>query len=519
MDQLKPLPIGQSDFGTIIRYNFLYVDKTQHIYNLVKLPSKYFLSRPRRFGKSTLVSTFNEIFKGNKELFKDQWIYNSQWEWEEFPIIRLDFNGAKDSDLKVLIINGLQYVAHTYGVYEIVNFSTSYELILKDLIIKLYQKYNKQVVVLVDEYDKPILDIIEDTQEAERKRDILKGFYSVMKGLDEYLRFIFLTGVTKFSKVGVFSDLNNLNDISMDNKYSDICGITQPELEYYFKDYINNLANVEQVTYEECLLKIKKWYNGFYFSDNANSVYNPFSTLNLFDKDRFSNYWFVTGSPSFLIKLIKKEHNLSLKELDNIQLTLADFDTFEINTLNLHAILFQTGYLTIKNYNPDRSIYTLSYTNYEIEKSFKENLFNTYFKSAGNSSSYLNKLCNAFDNGILEEIISQLKQIFLNLDYDIKITKENHFQNTIYLIFQLLGYMIKTEYKTETGRIDAIIFADNDIYIFEFKINQTAKVAMVQIHNKKYYNRFLSENKTIHLLRINFNTESHLIDDYLIENV
>ena len=517
---LKPLPVSLSDITTILSNGFQYVDKTKFVYSMVQYPGKFFLSRPRRFGKSTLLSTFNEVFSGKKELFKEQWIYQSPWDWQIYPIIRLDFNVEIDADLKQHIMQCLKLIAINYDVYNEEDFhSSTYGMYFRKLIINLHKKYNQQVVILIDEYDKPILDVIDDVALASKKRDILKGFYTVIKGVDECLRFVFLTGVTRFSKVVVFSDLNNLNDISMDKQYADICGITQEELELYFKHYIEELAKSQNTTYAKCLLKIKEWYNGFCFSEDGISVYNLYSTVLLLQKMKFANYWFTSGNPSFLMKLIKKDANLELYKLDEYQLKVSQFDTFEIDNLNLTAILFQAGYLTIKSYDDISEQYTLAYPNLEISKSFKNNLFDTFSLTPNTNQNLLRDIIMALTNNNLESVIAYLKQIFLNIDYDVKISYEKHYQSIVYLIFQLLGYQINVEYKTNIGRIDAIIQTSTNLYIFEFKLDKTAQIALDQIKAKSYWERFLIHNKPITLIAINFNSKLRNIDDYIIESM
>ena len=482
---LKPLPVSISDITTILSNGFLYVDKTEFVYSMVQYPGKFFLSRPRRFGKSTLLSTFNEVFSGKKDLFKEQWIYQSPWDWQVYPIIRLDFNVAMSTDLHLYIKENLKTVAIQYEIFNQDDYDRlPYDIYFKNLIIALYTTYKQQVVILIDEYDKPILDVIDNVAIASKKRDILKGFYTVIKGVDECLRFVFLTGVTRFSKVGVFSDLNNLNDISMDRQYADICGITQEELEFYLKNYIEDLAKSQNTTYVKSLLEIKKWYNGFCFCENGVSVYNLYSTLLLLHKKRFSNYWFTSGNPSFLNKLIKKETNLELYKLDEYQLNVSQFDTFEIDKLNLIAILFQAGYLTIKGYIKERDRYILGYPNLEINKSFKENVFELFSLTPNTNQNSLSNIVDALVDNNLEAVISYLKQIFVNIDYDVKISQEKHYQSIVYLIFQLLGYQINVEYKTNLGRIDAIIQTHNNIYIFEFKLDKSAQIALDQIKDK-----------------------------------
>jgi hypothetical protein len=521
--KLKKLPIGQSDFASILDDNCIYIDKTRHVYNLVNTRGKYFLSRPRRFGKSTLISTFNEIFRGNRELFKDQWIYNSDYKWHEYPIVRINFTDVKDNELTAYIKNKLKDIADSYNLFNESDFiNLDYNEYFDKLLRILTQKYQRQVVVLIDEYDKPILDVIEDVELAEKKRDILKGFYGVMKGADEYLQFVFLTGVTRFSKVGVFSGLNNLHDISMVEKYADICGITQSELETNFSDYIDELANHQELSRDECLVEIKIWYNGFYFSRDLSpsaSVYNPFSTLLLFDNKEFTNYWFASGSPTFLIKLIKNNPNLMLQSLDKIELYVEDFDSFEINDLNLNAIMYQAGYLTIKDYNKKLQFYTLGYTNYEVEKSFKNNLLSSYLKARGYSSSFIFQIYHAFDSGDLELMIEKFKELFLNLDYSVNIDDEKTFQNIIYLVFMVIGFTIDKEHKTNIGRIDSIISYHDNIYIFEFKRDKSAIDAINQIHEKGYYKKFLTTGKKIYLIGMNYNTKIREIDDHLIEEL
>jgi hypothetical protein len=461
-----------------------------------------------------------EVFRGNKELFKEQWIYQSSWDWQVYPIIRLDFNIASDSDLKVYILESLNLISRQYQVLADIDYlNKSYDFYFRELIIALHQKYNQQVVILIDEYDKPILDVIENLPLAEKRRDILKGFYTVIKGVDECLRFVFLTGVTRFSKVGIFSGLNNLSDISMLNDYSSVCGITQQELERYCSEHINVLALSQGIDYESCLKKIKDWYNGFCFSEQGTKVYNPFSTMLLLQNKKFSNYWFTSGSASFVIKLMKQQTDLEIFKLDNFSITSRYFDSFEINNLNVIAILFQAGYLTIKAYDNNTDVYTLGYPNYEVAKSFKENVLDLFSKSQINNNSNLLELQDAFNNNDIPEIIEIVKSIFLNIDYDIKISHEKHYQNIFYLIFQILGFRVKVEYKTSRGRIDAIIETKDNLYIFEFKLDKSAAEALAQINDKGYYQRFIALNKPIHLVGVNFSSAIRNIDDYVCQEV
>jgi hypothetical protein len=365
---LKPLPVGTHTFRDIIEGGYLYVDKTQHIYELIRYPKGvYFVSRPRRFGKSLLISTLAEIFAGNRELFQGLWLYDSPYQWVSYPIIRIDFSlhQVKNAEeLKASIEGHLQRIAQEH---QATLSEGPYYAQFEDLIRKLGT--DRQVVILIDEYDKPIIDNIENAAEAQRIRDVLKGFYTVIKGMDQYLRFVFLTGISKFSRVGVFSGLNNLNDLTMKPAFSTALGLTEDEIRTCFKPYIEDFANHEGITTEALLQQMREWYDGFCFSSDCERVYNPFSILLLFDHRHFSNYWFESGTPTFLIKLIQ-ERDYDIRQLDNLKLEQLAFSTYEIEKLQIIPLLFQTGYLTIKDYDKARRLYTLSYPNYEVENAF-----------------------------------------------------------------------------------------------------------------------------------------------------
>ena len=352
MRELKNLPIGVQTFRKIRENNYIYIDKTEYIYKMVKDPfGVYFLSRPRRFGKSLLISTLNEIFLGNKELFKGLWIYDSDYEWMEYPVIKFDM--SKISVRRLEYVEEDLYTAVQDGIrgYDITIKATRYNQAFKEAICTLYEKYNRKVVILIDEYDAPIISSLENTKKALKIRDILREFYRIIKSNDEYIRFAMLTGVSKFSKAGVFSALNNLKDISTHPDYSTMLGITQYELEKYFHNYITLLSQKENKSTKEILTKIKFWYNGFCFDAENPSlkkmVYNPFSTLLLFDNKSFQNYWFDSGTPKFLIDLIiKNEYDVS--ELDELKSTLEVFNSYEPDNLDIIPLLFQTGYISLK---------------------------------------------------------------------------------------------------------------------------------------------------------------------------
>ena len=349
--KLKKLPVGIQNFGKIVEQNYLYIDKTKYIYNLITNNKYIFFSRPRRFGKSLLLDTISEIFKGNKHLFKGLWLYNSDYTWDKHPVIKLDLSSFGFRDISQLEDKLLLTIKKVLRDYKDINIDSKYyDNAFDELIFKLHEKYNKRVVILIDEYDAPIINTLEDTEKAIQVRNILRNFYKIIKANDAYIRFTMLTGVSRFSKAGVFSALNNLNDITVDTQYSTMLGITQKELISYFDAHIKDMAHKEQINYEKLLTKIKFWYNGFCFNTQNPSekykIYNPFSILLLFHKKEFRNYWFDSGTPKFLIDLIiRNQYNIS--NLEFLKSSLDLFDSYEPDTLKLIPLLFQTGYITL----------------------------------------------------------------------------------------------------------------------------------------------------------------------------
>ncbi len=477
---MKYLPIGISTFKNIIEGNFLYIDKTKYLYELVK-PEKgiYFLSRPRRFGKSLLLSTLNEIFLGDKELFKGLYIYDTDYDWERYPVVRIDLSRKKvekREDLKGYIERETENIGNMYGIKLS---PLPYEEKFAMLITKLFQKYQKPVVILIDEYDKPILDNINNISLAKDIREILKGFYTIIKSEDAHIRFVFLTGVSKFSKTGVFSGPNNLNDITMNSKYSSMLGITQDELLAYFGEYIDKLGETLKIDDRDFLLsQIERWYNGYCFSEGCISVYNPFSLLLLFDNNRFSNFWFETGTPTFLIKIIK-DKRFDVSMFEDLWVGEEAFSSYEIERLKVVPLLFQTGYLTIKDYRKDRRLYRLYYPNFEVEESFTTSLIEE-FTDVGSefADSYIYKMKDALIPEDKDKepdfslFFDTLSVFFANIPYDIQIKREVYYQTIFYTVFLLLGLIIDTEVKTNKGRIDVIIKDEEykRLFIFEFKL-------------------------------------------------
>lgn len=509
---MQSLPIGIQTFRDLREGNFLYVDKTKHIYSLIEQTKGiYFLSRPRRFGKSLLLSVLDEIFSGNKELFKGLWIYASSWEWKKYPVLRFDFSKQKagnKEELTRFIFNELDLNAKRN---EIKLESVDYFAQFGELIHKLGQK--EKVVILIDEYDKPIIDHLENTELAVEMREIMKGFFTVLKGSDPYIRFLLLTGVSKFSKAGVFSNLNHLEDISFLDRFSDLMGINEEELENNFREYIQNLAVKERLDFSAAQAKIREWYNGYRFSPNGVSVYNPFSTLILLKHQTFEHHWFETGTPEFLVKLILK-NDYNIMEIP-MQAEALEFSTYEVDDLSLTPLLLQTGYLTIKDYDPATKNFTLDYPNLEVRQAFLYYILKKIHRK-NITTSPANKLRIAFQQDDLEEIIFVMRDILANIEYDIQIRQEKYYQTVFYLIFNLLGFYIRTEVKTNRGRIDAVV-ESKSIYIFEFKLNGTKEEALAQIKSNKYYEKFISKGKPVFLVGLEFKDKN--VGEYLTERL
>ncbi len=509
---MKRLPIGIQTFCDIVLNNYLYVDKTEKIFDLVNNPKGvYFLSRPRRFGKSLLISTLNEIFEGNKELFKGLWIYKADYAWEKHPVVRIDFSKSKARNSDELINYIVYQLDKTAQLYGITLEQTQYDIKFDELLTKL-SGINK-VVVLIDEYDKPIIDNIENKELAIELREILKGFYTIIKACDEYIRFVLLTGVSKFSKAGVFSGLNNLKDLSMGMKYSSLLGITREEMEDSFKDHIDRFAETESVSNAELIKKITYWYDGFCFSGTCEKVFNPFSMLLLYDNARFSNYWFESATPSFLIKLMK-ERDFDIMRLKEMEVREESFGAYELENLAVLPILFQTGYLTIKEYDKTFMTYILGYPNFEVENSFQYALLNSY--SNMHIDGYLIDLIRALRNDNFETFFDTLRVFFANIPYDLQISKEKYYQTVFYLIFSLIGLKVEAEVKTNKGRIDAVII-DKDIYIFEFKFNGDKGQALNQIKEKKYFEKYQGVGKEIYLFGVAFTDRN--IGNWVLEKL
>jgi hypothetical protein len=513
---MKNLPLSIQTFSDMITRDYLYVDKTKEIYNLFTQGGKYyFLSRPRRFGKSLLISTLAEIFSGNKELFKGLWIYD-KIEWAQYPVLHIDFSKIEfetPKKLKKSIKKFLYEKALSYGI------SLDEEKSYKEIFVELIEKLSSRgrVVILVDEYDKPIIEFIETEKVATARANqrVLKNFYAVIKGSDKYIHFVMITGVSKFSRMSIFSDLNNLNDITIDERFSTLLGLTHDELLDYFSDRIDRLSKKLKMPGQDFLNYVKQWYNGYSW-DACHFLYNPFSIINFFSKNRFGNYWFSTGTPTFLIHHIKKQGK-DIRELEKEEVDDSIFESYDIENLEIISMLFQTGYLTLKEIRPVgiKSQYILSYPNEEVKESFLKHFLADYTTAeTGIVGSRILDLVKTITTDDLENFFTIIKSLFATIPSHLFIgDSEAYYHTVIYLVLELLGTNIQVEVHTNKGRIDAVIETASHIYIMEFKMGTPAK-ALSQIEARKYHERYSAAGKTVRLIGVGFSSLERNISGY-----
>ncbi len=507
-------PIGIQKFEKIVEGNFVYVDKTKYIYDLVNSGSYYFLSRPRRFGKSLLISTMEAYFEGKRELFKGLAMEQLETEWLEYPVLHLDLNGKEFNtieDLRKILAITLGECELKYGGMP----DDDPEIRFREVIKAAYNKTGRQVVILIDEYDKPLLSTLNTPELNDQYRSLLKAFYGNLKSMDGYIKFAFLTGVTKFGKVSVFSDLNNLNDISMDTQYAGICGITETELHQYFKSSIEQLAQKKKVSYDEMADTLKLQYDGYRFSEEeTEGVYNPFSLLNTFFKQRISDYWFATGTPTFLIDLLK-QNNYSLANLEHVEMSPSKLSSIDIIHKNPIPVLYQSGYLTIKGLSKYDD-FILGYPNKEVERGFTESLLYAFTPDVDDKFSP-NAFVRDVDEGKPEQFMKRLESFFAGGNYQVAGKAELYFQNCLFLIFKMMGYHTHTELPTSDGRTDILVETDDYIYIIEVKLDKSAEEAMQQIEDKQYAAPYAMDPRKLYKIGINFSTTTRKVDGWIVK--
>ncbi len=506
-------PIGIQSFEKIRESGCVYVDKTGFVYDLAHKGCYYFLSRPRRFGKSLLVSTLEAYFKGRKELFKGLAMESLEKDWTEHPVLHMDFSGKSYDSSDVLMKVLDDFLCKWEEEYGSVNRSDVPGIRIGNIVEAAYRKTGRRVVVLIDEYDKPIVDNLTRPELRERFRETLEGFYGVLKGKDDFIRFGFLTGVTKIGKMSVFSGLNNIQDISMDFRYADICGISESELKEYFDDSVQELAQYNRLTKENCYKRLAQMYDGYHFCEDTSGVYNPFSLLNTFTKMKFGEYWFATGTPSFLVQYLKEGHykleDISRDNVSVIALTGANY-----SAPAPIALMYQSGYLTIKGYDERFKTYNLDYPNEEVRSGFLNSLSQLFAPGLieGDFSVYF--FVHDIENGDVESFMNRFTAFLSGNNYEIQGNLELYFQNTISVMFRMMGLYVKTEYRTSNGRIDIVLDTDKYVYIIELKRDQSPETALEQIEAKGYAKPFLACGKQIIKLGINFSSQTRTIDSW-----
>ncbi|MEE4355169.1 MAG: AAA family ATPase [Desulfococcaceae bacterium] len=522
MNTLPKLPIGDSSFESIRGNNLLYIDKTRYIYKMADEGKYYFMSRPRRFGKSLTVSTLRCFFQGKKEMFQGLWLgQNTQWEWKEHPLIFLDFNGISHDtpeNLKKSLQRTLEKISEAYDV---ICDAPLLKHQFKELILSLHKKNGMPVVILIDEYDKPLIDHLgkgrEAMETAKANRDILKHFLGVIKDGDvaAVLRFVFITGVSKFSRVSVFSELNNLNDITMNRYYAEMLGYTQSEIENCFKSHIKGFAEEYDCASEQIIEQLKIYYNGYRFSERDVRVYNPFSVLKSLAECAFKNYWFETGTPTFLINLLR-ERNYPLPTIENMEAGEETFSTYEIENLKPEALLFQTGYVTIKDV--EDHIYTFTYPNKEVKLAFQKHLLFSYLDKTVNYSKIL-RISSYLQKGMLNDFMEAMSAVFASIPYSIESKRdEAYFHTVFYLAVSGYGVHADSEVLSSEGRIDLVMEFPDRVYVIEFKCDRSADKALRQIHEKNYAQKYQDMGKKIILMGINFDSQKRNISEWKQES-
>ena len=513
---MKKLPVGIQNFRKIIEGDYVYVDKTQYIYNLISGASYYFLSRPRRFGKSLLLDTIGEAFSGDKELFKGLWIYDSNYEFKKHPVIRLDMSRITNETPDILKKSLLSYLEICYSTEEFeLNDSIVADAFVK-LIIMLAQKYNERVVVLIDEYDKPILDHITNIEIAEANRQVLRGFYGILKSMDPYLRFTFITGVSKFTKTSIFSELNNLTDITLSQKTSNICGIMIEDLDEYFREHIEYLSAQEDFKrFENLHDEILAWYDGYSW-DGKTRVINPFSLLTFFMQERFAAFWYASGTPRFLLDLLKKKPEVNAN-IGDMRITEDMLDSIELDNISIGSMLFQTGYLTVKEIikKQDESVYILDIPNNEVRRAFNMHILSSFAeRDAEFTGQFRMNLNDALQAGDLQQMLELMRGFFTSIPYELHVDLEAYYHSIFYALMTVLGFDMSVEVSVSKGRVDAILELDDKVYVMEFKYKKSSPdasdedkcklfeealdEAIMQIKDREYAAKYQGSGKTIY---------------------
>lgn len=511
----RKLPLGIQGFQKLREENFLYVDKTEYIFQLVHDNVPFFLSRPRRFGKSLLLNTLKAYWEGKKDLFSGLAIEKLEEgnadAWKAHPIFYFDFNGVNYQE-KGSLERALEFQLQRWEEeFESVNDHNTPGERFQKLLITAREKTGLRCVILVDEYDKPLLDVVEKPELQEHNKEVFKGFFSTLKSYDEYIQFIFITGVSKFHKVSIFSDLNQLTDISLSKQYAGLCGITDTELKQYFEKEIADLAGEQELLREECLTELKKTYDGYRFHPDGVRVYNPYSLLNAFFDREFGSYWFATGTPTFLIKKLR-ENSFDIRKFTDYTIYASEsvLKDYTGDMLEPIPLLYQTGYLTIADYEKQRKRYTLCFPNEEVKYGFLERLLPSYVpKAVAGTGLDIFTLDDYIENGKVDQVRDVLTALFANIAYTQEADPfEHYFQAVIYIVFTLLGKYTVCEMHTYSGRIDCRVQTNDYIYLFEFKRDDSADAALAQIDSKDYALPFIADSRKLYKIGVSFDSST-----------
>ena len=513
----KIYPIGIQNFESLRNDGYFYIDKTALVYQLVKTGRYYFLSRPRRFGKSLLLSTLEAYFQGKKELFDGLAMEKLEKDWIKYPILHLDLNAEKytaPEALDQVLESALRGWEALYGAQD---YERTFASRFQGIIQRACDKTGQRVVVLVDEYDKPMLQAIGNDELQKSYRETLKAFYGALKSKDGCIKFGMLTGVTKFGKVSVFSDLNNLDDISMRNQYIDICGINEQELHDNLEDELHSLASAQGMTYDEICAKLQEYYDGYHFTHNSIGMYNPFSLLNTFKYNEFGSYWFETGTPTYLVELLKK-HHYDLRRMAHEETTATVLNSIDSTSDNPIPVIYQSGYLTIKGYDQRFGIYRLGFPNREVEEGFINFLLPFYANTNAVESQFeIQKFVREVESGDYDSFFRRLQSFLADTPYELVRDLELHYQNVLFIVFKLVGFYVKAEYHTSAGRIDLLLQTDKFIYVMEFKLDGTAEEALLQINEKHYAQPFENDDRKLFKIGVNFSAEMRNIEKWIVE--
>ena len=513
---IKPYPIGKQDFKAIIEGGFAYVDKTERMYEMIQNRTFVFLSRPRRFGKSLLVNTLQHYFEGNQKLFEGLKISRLEKDWIEYPVFRFDMSGCKDMNTEGMysyIGNTLWWYEKKYGIEcEDKNNGVRF----KNLIQSAVKQTGRKAVILIDEYDSPLLSHLHDGRLPEVK-SIIQELYQQVKVNEQYEQFVFITGISRFSQVSIFSTLNNLENISMDRRFSDICGVTEEELVENFREDIEDFAQEIGCSFDEMVATLKNQYDGYHFSKNSKGVFNPLSLISCLDKRELKNFWFETATSSYVIEHLKK-HNAQILDFESVELFESGFYASYEDERSVYPLLYQAGYLTIKGYDRESKRYLISYPNSEVRISMLEVLMPSWVGcSTDDGKLNMQKFYFALKSGRIDDAFILLREFFRQIPNVLNNKNEKHFQTVIYVLFRWLGFYTQVEVNTSKGRLDCILFAPQQIFIIEFKVDESAEIALAQINEKGYADPYRNDGRPIVKIGVNFSSEERTIEGWKVE--